>query len=265
MATHGTLIPADSGVYERLRAPDGLSVLFQPIVHVCGGVQRLHAVECLTRGPRGTELEQATRLFDDVRKHRLEVEVDRLCTGAALSAARGLPAWLLLSLNVHASTLSRDADFPRTLALHAAAAGVVPSRVTVELVESSAPDDDQAFARALRDLRALGFRLAIDDVGLGHSNLKRFVDVHPDYVKIDRFFVTGVEDDAYRHAILRGIGELGRSVGALVVAEGVETARTLDAVMDAQICLIQGHLVARPITMTELLAHPLVRTGDAKP
>jgi EAL domain-containing protein (putative c-di-GMP-specific phosphodiesterase class I) len=259
MSNTGTLLPEETGGFERLWAPNGLTVVFQPIVHVCAGIHQLHAVECLTRGPRGTELEQATHLFDSVRHHRREVEVDRLCTGAALATAAVLPSWLSLSLNVHASTLSRDTDFPRALALHAAAAGIVPSRVTVELVESSAPDDDAAFARALRDLRAMGFRLAIDDVGLGHSNLKLFVDVRPDYVKIDRFFVAGVEDDAYRHAILRSIADLGRNVGALVVAEGVESKRTLDAVIDARICLIQGHLLARPLPLGELLEHPLVR------
>lgn len=258
MGAPGTMIPRDTGVFERLWAPNGLTILFQPIVHVCG-TQQLHAVECLARGPRGTDLEQATRLFDAVRGQHLEVEVDRLCTGAALSAARALPSWVTLSLNVHASTLSRDPGFPRALALNAAAGGIVPSRVTVELVETSAPDDDAAFARALRDLRAMGFRLAIDDVGLGHSNLKLFVDVRPDYVKIDRYFVAGVENDSYRHAILSSIGELGRNTGALVVAEGVESPATLDAVIDARICLIQGHLIAKPLSLGELLDHPLVR------
>lgn len=263
MAAPGTLIPEETGAFERLWAPNGLSVVFQPIVHVCGGTHQLHAVECLTRGPRGTELEHATELFDSVRQHRREVEVDRLCTGAALAAARALPSWICLSLNVHASTLSRDADFPRALALHAAAAGIVPSRVTVELVESSAPDDDDAFLRALRDLRAMGFRLALDDVGLGHSNLKLFVDVRPDYVKIDRFFVAGVERDTYRYAILSGMADLGRNVGALVIAEGVETEPTLESVIDARICLIQGHLIARPLPIGELLEHPLVRRPRA--
>jgi EAL domain-containing protein (putative c-di-GMP-specific phosphodiesterase class I) len=260
MVQPGTLVPKETAVFARLWAPNGLAVVFQPIVHVCGGRHQLHAVECLTRGPRGTELEHATRLFDRVRHHRLEVAVDRLCTGAVLFASRALPSWIPLSLNVHAATLSRDADFPRALALHAAAAGIVPSRVTVELVETSAPDDDASFARALRDLRAMGFRLALDDVGLGHSNLKLFVDVRPDYVKIDRFFVAGVEDDPYRHAILASVADLGRNVGALVVAEGVESTATLESVVDARICLIQGHLIARPMPMSELLDHPLVRS-----
>jgi len=250
--------PRNSGLVERLWEPDGVTILFQPIVHICGGDRHLHAVECLTRGPRGTHLEFATALFETVREEGVEVEVDRLCTGAALAAAERLPDWLRLSLNVHASTLSRDGGFARGLALHAAAAGISPSRVTVEIVETSAPEDEKRFARALADLRGIGFRLAIDDIGLGHSNLKMFVDVRPDYFKIDRYFVSGVERDPYRHAVLTSVGELGRRVGALVVAEGVEASSTLNAVIDARICLVQGHHLAKPLDIETLLAHPLL-------
>jgi EAL domain-containing protein (putative c-di-GMP-specific phosphodiesterase class I) len=255
-ATGGT--PRDLSLVEELWAPDGLSVVFQPIVYVCGGKLHLHAVECLTRGPRGTAFEQATPLFERVRRSGVEVEVDRLCTGAALTAAQGLPKWLFISVNVHASTLSRDGGFARSLALNAAAAGIAPSRITVEIVETSAPEDEKRFMRALADLRGIGFRLAVDDIGLGHSNLKMFVDVRPDYFKIDRYFVAGVERDAYRHAILTSVGDLGRRVGALVVAEGVEQDSTLNAVIDARICLVQGHLLAKPLTRDDLLKHPLL-------
>jgi EAL domain-containing protein (putative c-di-GMP-specific phosphodiesterase class I) len=262
----GTGEARDLGLVQKLWAPDGLTVVFQPIVYVCGGKQHLHAVECLTRGPRGSEFEQATPLFERVRRGGVEVEVDRLCTGAALAAAQGLPKWLFISVNVHASTLSRDGGFARGLALQAAAAGISPSRVTVEIVETSAPEDERRFMRALADLRNIGFRLAIDDIGLGHSNLKMFVDVRPDYFKIDRYFVAGVERDSYRHAVLTSVGELGRRVGALVVAEGVEANSTLSAVVDARICLVQGHLLAKPLSREDLLKHPLMAaapTGSA--
>ena len=253
-----TRTPQNSGLVDRLWQPDGLTILFQPIVHICGGDRHLHAVECLARGPRGTHLEFATALFETVREEGVEVEVDRLCTGAALATAEKLPDWLRISVNVHASTLSRDGGFARGLALHAASAGISPSRVTVEIVETSAPECEKRFARALADLRGIGFRLAIDDIGLGHSNLKMFVDVRPDYFKIDRYFVSGVERDPYRHAVLTSVGELGRRVGALVVAEGVEADSTLNAVIDARICLVQGHLIAKPLGIEELLRHPLL-------
>jgi EAL domain-containing protein (putative c-di-GMP-specific phosphodiesterase class I) len=242
---------------KELYAPGALSIAFQPIVEVCGGQRRLHGVECLTRGPRGTELEQAGTLFERVRQAGIEVEVDRLCTAAALHEAAALPAFLTVSVNVHASTLSRDRGFAHALALNAQNAGIEPKRVIVEIVESSAPDDAARFAHALVELRTLGFKLALDDIGLGHSNLKMFVDVEPHYFKIDRFFVHHVERDPYRLAVLACVAELGRRVGARVVAEGVESDASLTATLRSGICLVQGMLLARPLTPNELRAHPL--------
>lgn len=244
---------------ERLAAPGALSVVFQPILHVCDGALRVHAVECLTRGPRGTDLEPAAVLFERVRTGGLEVEVDRLCTAIVLETASGLPAWLPIGLNVHASTLSRDGEFAETLVTYAMAAGIVPSRVTVEVVESAPPEDAGRFSHALAALRKHGFRLAVDDIGLGHSNLKMFVDVRPDYFKIDRYFVDGVERDPYRRAVLKCVAELARSVGARVVAEGVESDASLRAVIESQISLVQGNLFAQPLPLEKLCAHPLVR------
>jgi EAL domain-containing protein (putative c-di-GMP-specific phosphodiesterase class I) len=243
---------------KRLHVPGTLSIAFQPIVEVCGGGRRrLHGVECLTRGPRGTELEQAGDLFDRVRQCGIEVEMDRLCTAVALHAATDLPAWLALAVNVHASTLSRDRGFPQALALNSRAAGVDATRVTVEIVESSAPDDAQRFARALIELREMGFKLALDDIGLGHSNLKMFVDVEPHYFKIDRYFVHQVERNPYRLAVLACMAELGRRVGARVVAEGVESDASLTATLRSGIRFVQGVLLARPLSEPELREHPL--------
>jgi EAL domain-containing protein (putative c-di-GMP-specific phosphodiesterase class I) len=252
------------GLLKQLYAPGAISIAFQPIVDVCGGRRRVHGVECLARGPRGTEFEQAVRLFDKVREHGIEVEVDRLCTSAALHAAAELPSFLTINVNVHASTLSRDRGFAQALALNAEGSGVSPNRVTVEIVESSAPDDSDRFAHALLELRSLGFKLALDDIGLGHSNLKMFVDVEPHYFKIDRFFVHQVERNPYRLAVLASVAELGRRVGARVVAEGVESEASLTATLRSGICLVQGILLARPLSLPELLDHPLLQAQLAQ-
>jgi EAL domain-containing protein (putative c-di-GMP-specific phosphodiesterase class I) len=243
---------------ERLRVPDAISAVFQPILWVSGGELRVHSVEGLTRGPRGTELESAGRLFEHVREWGIEASVDRLCTAAVLAAAARLPQWLPLSLNVHASTLSRDTDFGEILVERAAAAGIAPTRVTLEVVESTAPQDGERFARALAALRGRGFQFAVDDVGLGHSNLKMFVDVRPEYFKLDRYFVDGIETDPYRQAVLKCMGELARTVGASVVAEGVESDASLRAVIGAQISLVQGNLFAQPLPIEKLLDHPFL-------
>src|SRR5262249_30060095 len=131
------VVKGSPSLLERVLAPDGLSVLFQPIVEIRSTGPRLHGVECLTRGPVGTHVESPTILFEYVRRCGEEVAVDRVCLAAALESARDLPASPRISLNVHASTLSRDPDFPWFLADLAASTGVATRRITVEIVENA--------------------------------------------------------------------------------------------------------------------------------
>src|SRR5262249_36752018 len=250
---------------ERVLAPDGLSVVFQPIVEMRDDGPRLHGVECLTRGPMGTHVESPTILFEYVRRLGEEAIVDRACLAAALDSARDLPAWPRISLNVHASTLSRDSDFPRFLAELAASASVAATRITVAIVENAPPHDGPAFSMALRSLRASGMRIALDDVGLGHSNYKMIVDVRPDYFKIDRYFVRSVQGDAYRLAVLESVARLADRVGARVVAEGVETREELAAVMGLGIDLVQGFLFASPLSPEQVDRHEFFRDGHSNP
>ncbi len=228
---------------EKLSISNGLRVVFQPIIEVQPDGTSVYSLECLTRGPVGTALESPTILFAHARSTGVETELDRLCVQAALDQANSLPA-VRLSLNVHASTLSKETDFPYFLLGLCATAGIDPSRLSVEIVETALPHDHGAFVRALTTLRAAGMRIALDDIGAGYSNYKMIVDTHPEYFKVDRYFVVGGTNDSYRMAVLESIALLARRVGARVVAEGVETPETLRAVTDAGIDLVQGYLFA---------------------
>jgi EAL domain-containing protein (putative c-di-GMP-specific phosphodiesterase class I) len=81
----------------------------------------------------------------------------------------------------------------------------------------------------------------------------------PNGNKIDRYFVDGVENDPYHLAVLKCVSDLARNVGARVVAEGVESDASLRAVIESQICLVQGNLFAQPLPLEKLRVHPLVR------
>jgi EAL domain-containing protein (putative c-di-GMP-specific phosphodiesterase class I) len=247
---------------DQLLAPGGVSIVFQPIVEARNRTARVHSVECLARGPSGTHAESPVVLFEYVRRRREEPAVDRACLLKCLEQARGLPPFLRLSLNVHATTLSRDPEFPQFVASTAEAAGISPCRITMEIVENAPPHDGPAFLRALSGLRSFGMRIALDDVGLGHSNYKMIVDTRPDYFKIDRFFVRNVHEDSYRMAVLESVGKLAERVGARVVAEGVETLSELDAVKSCGIDLIQGYLFSRPLSASALQAHRLFVSED---
>ena len=233
-------------------ATNALSVVFQPVVELIGDRMRLHMLECLTRGPQDTNAERADVMFEYVRRKRAEPVVDRACILVGLHAAAQLPGKPHISFNTHASTLGRDPDFPALLAAMADDVEIDPSRITIEIIEHAHGWDGVTFDRALRTLRSLGARIALDDVGLGHSNYQMMIDTHPQYLKLDRYFVHGAHADLDRRAVLESIAQLALKLGARVVAEGVEETHDLQSLTDAGIDLAQGYLFAQPLTAVEL-------------
>jgi EAL domain-containing protein (putative c-di-GMP-specific phosphodiesterase class I) len=114
-------------------------------------------------------------------------------------------------------------------------------------VEHDVPRNGAAFSEALAGLRRLGVRVALDDIGLGHSNYKMILDCRPDYFKIDRYFVQGTGSDFYRQAVLKSVSELARPFGARVVVEGVENEEDLAAARAAGATLFQGFAFSRAL------------------
>jgi EAL domain-containing protein (putative c-di-GMP-specific phosphodiesterase class I) len=257
-------VPADSTLLDVLLAPGRLVVVFQPVFEVCATRLSLYALECLIRGPRGTNAERTNVMFDYVRRKQAEATVDRACVATALADAAHIPGEPRLSLNVHASTLGRDPGFHDFLLKQAHDAGIEPRRLVVEIVEH-APDhlDLPSFRRALTQLRGAGIAIALDDVGLGKSNYKMILDVRPEIYKLDRYLVAGAWSDPYRQIILDNLARMVRRLEARAVAEGVENHHELVAVEAAGIDLVQGFLLAPPLPRVDLVAagyvsgHPL--------
>jgi EAL domain-containing protein (putative c-di-GMP-specific phosphodiesterase class I) len=247
-------VPAAPALLDVLLAPGRLSVLFQPMFEVGTTTPHLHALECLIRGPRGTNAERADVLFEYVRRKRAEAAVDRACVAAALADAGHLPGEPRLSLNVHAATLGRDPGFRAFLLEQAREARIEPRRLVVEIVEHAPRLDVPSFRRALAALREAGITIALDDVGLGQSNFKMMLDVRPDIYKIDRYLVSGAWSDPYKQVILDSLARMVRRLEARAVAEGVEDHHELVAVEAAGIDLVQGFLFARPLSRADLLA-----------
>ena len=247
-------MPADPTLLDLILEPGRLSVVFQPIFEVGSTGPQLFALECLIRGPRGTNAERPNVLFEYVRRKRAEIAVDRACVATALAEAGLIPGAPRLSLNVHAATLGRDPGFLAFLLDQARQARVDRHRLVVEIVEHAPPLDVPSFRRALTDLRECGVAVALDDVGLGQSNYKMILDVRPEIYKLDRYLVAGAWSDPYRQVILDSLARMVRRLEARAVAEGVEDHHELVAVEAAGIDLVQGFLFARPLPRAELLA-----------
>jgi EAL domain-containing protein (putative c-di-GMP-specific phosphodiesterase class I) len=186
---------------------------------------------------------------------------------AILGVAGALPAQSGLGINVHASTLAMDAGFVDFFAAQLKRRGICPSRTVVEVVEQAPPWDLSGLRAAVASLRALGAKVALDDVGQGYSNYMMILECLPDYLKVDRHFVDGCHADFHRRAVLASMAQLARAFGARVVAEGVEEAADLTAVRRLGIALVQGFLMAEPAPV-EGIAPPDVlerATRDGRP
>lgn len=246
---------------DTLLEPGAISAVFQPIFLCQGGARTLYALECLIRGPKGTNMEDPEVLLEYVRRKREEARIDRVCIATALRTAATLPCPTRLCVNVHASTLGRDPDFVDFLADAAADNGIALTRLTVEIVEHAPPWDGPGFLAALAALRDRGVRIALDDVGLGQSNYKMILDARPEYFKIDRYFVQGVHTDRYRQAVLESVAQLAMRFGARVVAEGVEGEADFLAVAGHGIELIQGFLFSPPLSRAALVESDMFTGG----
>jgi EAL domain-containing protein (putative c-di-GMP-specific phosphodiesterase class I) len=118
--------------------------------------------------------------------------------------------------------------------------------VYLEVTESVPLSHYQYCHSVLREIRGRGVKIAVDDLGAGYSNLKYIADLTPEIVKLDRGLVAGLKPGSAQQRLVKSIVSLCREMGARVVAEGIETAAELRAVMDCGVHYGQGYYIARP-------------------
>jgi hypothetical protein len=107
-------------------------------------------------------------------------------------------------------------------------------------------------------LRDLGVRIALDDVGLGQSNYRMMLDCHPEYFKLDAYFVRGLTGDPKRRAVVESVATLAKALGSSVVAEGVELNQDLALLGRMGIELVQANLLCPALPLEDLVAEGLV-------
>ncbi|HTR67987.1 MAG TPA: EAL domain-containing protein [Terriglobales bacterium] len=246
---------------QRLLEPGQLSARFQPIFRFSGKVNQVHALEALVRGPSGTNFEGADVLFDYVRRKKAEAKVDRACIATICAAAAALPSNFRLNINVHALTLGESPDFAVFLQKETAKHSLAMHRLTVEIVEHAPTRNIPAMLATIAALRDFGVRIALDDVGLGQSNYRMMLDCHPDYFKLDAYFVQGLCVDQKRRAVVESLVTLADALDSSVVGEGAESLGDLGALEQLGVELVQANILCPPMPAEDLLATGLLQSG----
>jgi EAL domain-containing protein (putative c-di-GMP-specific phosphodiesterase class I) len=131
-------------------------------------------------------------------------------------------------------------------------AGVSPSLIELEITESLAMQDPDRAIDLLARLRERGFKVAIDDFGIGHSSLEYLLRFPIDTIKIDRAFVKRVTETEADRAIIRAITAIAQSLQLTTIAEGVETQRQSDFMEALGATEIQGYFISKPLPRAEV-------------
>jgi len=173
------------------------------------------------------------------------------CERAQAWQAAGLqPVTVAVNLSPHQF---RSPHLVQQVEASLAQSGLAPRWLEIEITESAAMHDIELAVATLDQLKALGVQLALDDFGTGHSALAWLRRFPVDKLKIDLSFVRTMERDSANAAIVRAVVALGREMGLVVLAEGVEEAGQL-AMLRAMRCdQVQGYLFSKPLTEAHLL------------
>lgn len=156
-----------------------------------------------------------------------------------------------VSVNVSPAQF-KQGNLVRTVERALKLSGLSPDRLEIEITEGVLIDDEARALKVLRRLKDLGVGLAIDDFGTGYASLSYLRAFPFDKIKIDRAFITGIQNDPEAQIIVRATIDLARQLGMGVVVEGVEDFDELAALGSQTELLLQGYLLSPPITRGQI-------------
>jgi EAL domain-containing protein (putative c-di-GMP-specific phosphodiesterase class I) len=160
--------------------------------------------------------------------------------------------WSELEMSVNISPVQfKQRDLVNVISRALADSGLEAQRLEIEITEGVLLQHTEAAMTTLRQLKGLGVRIAMDDFGTGYSSLGYLQKFPFDKIKIDKSFVSALETRADADAIVRAVVGLGRSLGMLTCAEGVETAQQLTFLESEGCDEVQGYYFGRPMTASD--------------
>lgn len=248
-------IQRNANIEQALRLADfenELSVYFQPVVDIENA--STVAFEALARwkSPMMGSISPAAFIPAAERMGIIGQLSDILFT-KALKVASEWPADINLSFNLSANDVN-DPDGLDRFIKTIGETGFSPKRLDFEITETATLYDLKQTKRAIQSLRQLGCGVTLDDFGTGYSSLSQLHALPLTRLKIDKSFVTGIQDNPVSYKIVKSLLALSRDMNLACVVEGVETEKELAVLKELGASLAQGYLFAMPLTETEALS-----------
>jgi len=224
-----------------------ITTVFQPVIDL--RTRQVIGYEALSRGPAGSEVESPEVMFEMARDFDLVWELEALCIENVRPWLHDVCARGFLFFNLESQFIQqlqqRGTDvFDAFLECR--------HQVVIEVTERSAIRDYRTFRRTLHDLKAMGFRIAIDDCGSGYATLEAVAELQPDYLKVGHSLFHDVETDPIRRRLVELVARCADTIGAGTIAEAIETEEQLRVCLDLGIHLGQGFYFAEPRAWDEI-------------
>jgi EAL domain-containing protein (putative c-di-GMP-specific phosphodiesterase class I) len=219
-------------------ALDQLWLAFQPIISI--RERGVYGYEALMRSSAPTFRSPSDLLEAAERLNALN-RLGRAVRRHAASGLRDAANDTLLFVNLHPQDL-----FDPELTAPNSPLVAIAHRVVLEVTERASLDGTRDLKARLEAVRALGFRVAVDDLGAGYAGLNSFVLLEPDIVKLDMSLTRGIDQSPVKKKLIGSVSTMCREMGIAVVVEGVETMAELDTLLALNCDLFQGFLFAPP-------------------
>ncbi|MBI3450958.1 MAG: GGDEF domain-containing protein [Acidobacteria bacterium] len=229
---------------KRIIADGDIEIVFQPVLDLRSS--RTVGYEAFCRGPRDTVFERPQTMFDGARDAGASRDLDLLCHRKALHGAKSLGPGDMLFLNALPASLSDPSFVDNLNPDGASGSGVRSEKIILEFADRNAIADYELFGVEIQELRALGYRVAVDNVGTGSSSLQTITEVRPDFIKVDCSLIRNIQTNLVKQELLRSLCQVARSIEASVIAQGIELKEELDAVRNCGTDFGQGFLFAFP-------------------
>ncbi|MBU2871847.1 bifunctional diguanylate cyclase/phosphodiesterase [Colwellia sp. E2M01] len=221
-----------------------LTTYFQPIFDISN--QKIWGYEALTRVEKDSLFSSPLELFKTAFALGRLSELESLCRKIAFKNFTKQQLDGLLFLNISPLVLGdKNHQSGETIGL-IKQYGLSAERVVIEVTEMFDSKDTEYLKESLTYYRKMGFKIAIDDLGTGHSGLMQWAELRPDIVKIDKYFIQDSHKNIVKRELLRTIFELGKATGVKIIAEGIETHEEFLLLEKLGMQFAQGFLLARP-------------------
>ncbi|MBF6616184.1 MAG: EAL domain-containing protein [Candidimonas sp.] len=235
---------------------DELSIVVQPIIRIMD--RRLVGFECLSRfaDPQGWTPDI---WFKTAAAAGLGTELEMRAVRKGLALLDQFPRDIYLTFNVSPDTIL-SGELNRAISKQNA------RRIVLEITEHANVEDYASLSNVLSELRMTGVRLAVDDAGAGYASLRHILALQPDIIKLDISLTHNIQDDLARNALAAALVHFGRATKSEILAEGVETAVELEALLKLGVETAQGYFLGRPMPCTEakVLVEKHLKNFEAK-